>query len=353
MVIMITIAVIQQNDVTFEALGPYLSDLVYVENPNSRAARQCIKSLIQNYITFHQVSEDQFLELACLELIGDQDPANLFFHTETSFSSPKGCAEIIYCENQVDKTAPMNQLASLLSLKHTVIRGKCVVILNQYAPLRKIPISLDHLVSLFKRRFYFSAILIKPSGQCIKYYYQDIRYLIHMIYGVDSNDTINTLSVDLLHHPLNFFFVYRKSEINSMATRLNGMYRLHGDVLLMHCLESSVPTNLSLSEIHRLDKLARGRLYDRQIKPAETQQETRVNAEGQEVSKEVQWSRYALVASRLTNDSWNRCVSCGSKPVTLECTRCYRVSYCSTQCQIEYRGHHYDDCINEKSVVPK
>lgn len=320
---MITVAVIEQNNINFSSLHPHLTGILYTDKPIK--GRKAIEDLIKPYVSMHQMEEDDFIEFACLQL--SKDPTQTIFHTEVSFSTPKGCCEIMFCDE-----GEMNQIASLLSLKHTVVRGKCVVILNKYNPLRKSDLTFEILTSLIKRRFYHSAILIKPSGECIKYYYQDIRYLIHMLFGVDSSDTIESCEVEVLQYTLSMFFRYKQSEINPMATRINGMYRLHGPVLVMHNIKKTIPTNLSLGELETIDKASYGRLYDRKA----------------DESDDI-WTRYATLQAHTIKDN---CVLCGD-PGKITCERCYRVRYCSKQCQIEFRGHHVDDCINEKSIVPK
>lgn len=352
---MITIAVIADNDANFNGITDYLPDVVYRDNPTTAGARAYIESVIKPHITFHQVSD--FLDFVCTTLAAEYScpTEQLLFHTETTFCTPKGCAEIIYCSDQYAENKsnkPMNQLASLLSLKHTVIKGKCIVVLNGYNPLRKINITLNHLVSLYKRRFFYSGILIKPNGQLHKYYYQDVRYLLHKLFDVDINDDINTISFELMHYPLNAYFFYKQSVINPLATKLNGMYRLHGNVLITHHLDAHIPTNLSRSELSDLLKVAHGRLYDRQVKDNEAMTETVVDTNGQQQTKALTLSRYSIVNNRLKTKLWKQCINCNGKLKHI-CERCYRVGYCSVQCQTEYRGHHYDDCINELSVVPK
>lgn len=354
---MITVAVIADNDANFNDIVDYLPEVAYHDNPNTKKIRSYIESVIKPCVTFHEIAEDKLIEFACTTLMAEYTctPDKLIFNTETSFCSPKGCAEIIYCSDQyasVKTEKTMNQLASLLSLKHTVIKGACIVLLNGYNPLRKISLSMNHLVSLYKRRFFYSGVLIKPSGECVKYYYQDVRYLIHKLFGISETDEINTMSFELMHYPLNAYFFYKQSTINPKATKLNGMYRLHGNVLITHDLDKNIPTNLSLSELNNLLKAAHGRLYDRSIKEGEAMTETIVNSEGQQQPKVCTLSRYAILLNRLQNKLWEKCVNCGD-PLKISCERCYRVGYCSTQCQTEYRGHHHDDCINENSVVPK
>lgn len=42
-----------------------------------------------------------------------------------------------------------------------------------------------------------------------------------------------------------------------------------------------------------------------------------------------------------------KCLNCGSdiiKPIV--CDKCFRVKYCSIQCEKDYGEYHYDECLH-------
>lgn len=380
----ITIAVIEKNRCTFDDLGKYASPLLYTEH--SADERRKIKnqiddyiwSVIGPYIKFIEIDGSDLLSQVCENLIKyhpGKSYDDFFYHTEGSYSFPKKYIEFIhaqplwhdYCDGQAEN---INNVGCLMSLKQHVIENTCIVFGNDYVlPDIKSSqttvigsINKKDIIRIIKRRFYFSAILIKESS-IVKYYYQNPVYLISKIYGLAENDTIEKLSCDLFKYNLLLYFQHNKINrkdkyVNKIATRINGLYQLHGDVLMLHELEENIFANISLREAKRLNVLSYGRLYDRQSKPEEvhTVVQVDVDEKGSEHEKKVTpfWSRYIIMNKRM--DKWkkekNKCINChGEIKNLIVCDKCYRAKYCSESCQKEFSSYHTEECINPKSLV--
>ena len=375
-----TIAVISKNSVNFEDIGNYASVLLYksydvIERHNiKRDIDKYIWSVVEPYIQFVQVDENQDSMLESItnhltkEFPDKKADVDFFYHTEASYSFPKRYLEMVYCQPlwkdyPESDPANMNHLACLSSLKHTVIENSAVIIGNSYDLESEKHVKLDSVTKedickIIRRRFYFSAVLIKDNN-LVKYYYQNPGYLVSSIYGLEPNDKIEKLSISHLGYNLTFYFQYSKSKYtNKIATRINGMYQLHGDVLLLHEIEENVYANLSIHEAKRLNVLSYGRLYDRQPNDNENHQfdAIDVDKDGKETTKKVTplWSRYVIIENRMKKWSTRekKCINCDTtliKPIT--CDKCFRIQYCSLKCQSEYSTYHNDDCINPKSLV--
>ncbi|XWV24880.1 hypothetical protein QJ856_gp0903 [Tupanvirus deep ocean] len=373
---MITVAVIEKNNCTFDKMEEYASCLLYAEHTDEE--RKKIKENINNYIwsvigpyvKFVDVDEGDFLGTVCDHLTscfpGRKMDEEFFYHTEGSYSFPKKYIEFMHCqplwkEYKDSQLENMNTLACLMSLKHNVIENTCVVFSNRYdlsAPHFTVmeSITKEDILRIVRRRFYFSAILIKDD-QFVKYYYQNPSYLISKIYGLTEKDNIQKLSHSLLKYNLAFYFQHDKTKyVNKIATRINGLYRLHGDVLMLHEMEENVFANLSIHEAKRLNVLAYGRLYDRELKKEEihTVDTVEVDDKGKQVDKKVTplWSRYIVVNSRMLQwqEKKNKCINCYAEMKTpIVCDKCYRVKLCSVNCQKEFSSYHSDECINPKS----
>lgn len=376
---MITIAVIEKNKCNFDQLGDYASDLLYRQHDDG-VRRQLkanidnyIWSIIEPYVKFIEIDQSDFLGHVCENLTKcfpdkkmDED---FFYHTEGSYSFPKKYIEFMYCqplweEYKNGQIENMNNLACLFSLKHNVIENTCVIISNRYdlmAPKFTVmdSITRSDIIRIVKRRFFFTASLIN-NDTIIKYYYQDPAYLITQIYGLTANDNIQKLSLCHLKYNLVFYFQHDKSKyVNKIATRINGLYRLHGDVLLLHEMDENIFANLSVHETKRLNVLSYGRLYDRQLKSEEvhTIDVPDVDENGNQLEKKVTplWSRYIVTNHRMIKwlQNKNKCINCAkeTQPEKLFCCdKCYRVKYCSLACQREFSNYHDDECINPKTV---
>ncbi len=374
---MVVIAVILKNKCNFDRIEEFAGPLLYTNH--SDIDRKKIKedidkyiwSVIEPYVKFIDVDPDDLLYSACNNLTecfpGRKIDEEFFYHTEGSYSFPKKYIEFMYCqplwkEYKDSQPENMNHIACLFSLKHNVIENTCVIFANKYdlsAPRFTVieSVTKTDIIRVIRRRFYFSAVLIGDES-VTKYYYQNPSFLISKVFGLDEKQTIEKLSINYLKYNLVFYFQYDKSKyVNKIATRINGSFRLHGDVLMLHEMEENVYANISIRETKRLNVLSYGRLYDRQLKDEEIHQTPiyEVGENGEQTEKKITpyWSRYIVADYRMIQwqKNKNKCINCSSKIKTLlVCDKCYRAKYCSLQCQKEFSHYHTDECINPKSL---
>lgn len=369
---MVIIAVIEKNRCNFDRMEEFALPLLY-KNHNEETRKRLKKEIddyiwseISPHIKFIELDEmDDFITSVCSNLISnfpDKNPDQFFYHTEGSYSFPKKYIEFIYCQptftytdGEVDN---MNNIGCLLSLKHNVVENTCVVFANRYDLSANNFVVLDSiskedLIRIIRRRFFFTAILVTPDNQLIKYYYQNPTYLITQIFGVTQNDNIERLSFCHLKYNFLCYFQHNKSlEINPIATRINGSYRLYGNVLFLHEMEENVYANLSVHEMKRINVLSYGRLYDRNLKAEEihTIPKIEVNEEGEQTETKTTpyWSRYIVIDHRM--NQWqktkDKCINClGKMTKPLVCSKCYRARYCSPKCEKEFASYHSDECL--------
>lgn len=387
-----TIVVIKNNSCNFDKMEDYALPLLY--QPHTKSQRLILKqalnnyiwSVIEPYVSFVQVKKnDNFLPFVCNQLkdyFTDSNLDDFFYHTEGSYSFPKKFIEIMYCQpiKSTTTNSDINSLGCLFSLKHNLIYGHMIIIGNSYDLHAEKFVKIDSvlkkdILSVIRRRFFFTAILIKET-EIIKYYYQNPAYLISKIYNLSESSCIEKLSINFLQYNLLFYFQNsNKTYLNKIATRINGLYQFHGDVLVLNELEENIFTNISLHEFKRLNILAYGRLYDRKLKEDEnfdfplvpeiidvpdtpnstTNLQNLTNPQNpQVVQKKPMWSKYIIIQNRMTklnnNNAKNQCMNCFNliKNLVL-CEKCCRMKYCSKECLKNNDSLHYDDCINPKS----
>lgn len=366
------VAVIEKNRCYFDKIEEFAAPLLYTDHTDDVRKKlktelnDYIWSVMEPFITFIKIEDDDdFMSIVCENItkcFPDRNPGDLFYHTESSYSCPKRFIEFIYgqpiWENyETNKIENMNNLACLFSLKHHVVENNCVVIVNNYDLSSKHFADIDSvtkydLIRIIRRRFFYSAIVIKEN-KMVKYYYQNPGYLINKVFGLNEEDSIQKLSFSHIKYNLLFYFQQDKSKyINQIATRINGLHRVHGDILVLHEMEDNLFTNISRHEMKRLNVLSYGRLYDRQLKDNEihTVPKIEVDKDGQVIETKVTplWSRYIVSNHRMINwqKNKNKCINCDNDMKTIiVCDKCYRVKYCSEQCQKEFASYHNDECI--------
>jgi len=324
-----------------------------------------IWSVIEKYITFVDVNDsNDFFEKvygATMVDFPDKNQYNFIFNTEGSYSTPKKFLELINVrptwndyEDSSKNINVMNDIGCLLSLRHTVIENTCFVMANEYdltvhRYVNMVSILKDDIIRIIRRRYFHSAILIKENS-IAKYYFQNPEYLVTTIFGNDDDKTIEMFPFSHLNYNLIFNFKKHATQyVNQIATRINGSYRMYGDVLVFHEFEKNVFVNLSMRELKRLNVLSYGRLEDRTLNNTEVHQvpSLSVDDKGKETTEAVPfWSKYLIVENRMA--SWqknkNKCTYCESD-CTITCDRCFRVRYCSTDCKNKFASQHDPECI--------
>lgn len=370
-----TIAVIEKNRCQFDKMEEFALPLLYKQHNDEERIliknniNNYIWSVIEPYVKFIDIEEEDFITQVCENItkgFPERKPDEFFYHTEGSYSFPKKYIEFIYCQpiwkDYVEsKTENMNNLACLFSLKHNIIENSCVIFVNKFdmkaAHFTAMDsITKEDIIRIVRRRFLFSAIIIKQDSM-VKYYYQNPAFLISNIYGLTDQDNIEKISISHLKYNLVLYFQHDKSKyINKIATRINGCYQLHGDVLVIHEMEENVFANISIHEAKRINVLSYGKLSDRKLTEEEihTVSAVEIDTNGKEVEKKVTpfWSRYIIINHRM--NEWQnqkmKCANCHDEVLCpVICPKCFRTKYCSKKCMDEFDTYHSEDCINPKS----
>lgn len=385
---MATFALIKPNKCTFDDLDKCVTPLLYIEDTNhdrktlKKSLNEYIWSQIEPFIEFVNVQGDPEDMLTCLctrliEQFPNNKPDDFYYHTEASYSFPKKYLEQVHYhivdskkDDKTDDKTDLNYLGCLFNLKHHAIEHTCAIIANKYdftsdCFVRVDSVTKEDILRVIRRRYFFSAVLIKENAFA-KYYYQNLSHLITQVFGLDSTSSITKISFTLFRYNIVFYFKPNNTSayVNQAATRMAGSHIIHGDVLMIHELDTHVYGNLSIREAKRLNVLSYGRLYDRDLKEDEIKPMERFAEDIKEVNNEsnqtgtepsVQtkkvipiWSRYLVVERRMAKwqENKNRCIHCGLENNKLyACNKCYRVKYCSKRCEEDFRAYHSSECF--------
>lgn len=365
-----SIALIEKNRCNFDDIEKYALPLLYrnLSVIESRKIKADLNEYLWNqltpYIKFIDIDEKDSIE-TIVNLINsifpDRKPNDFYYHTEGSYSFPKKFIELIYSqplwkEYQDSQISNINNIGCLFSLSHHVVENNCILLANSYdfnAPnfVTLTNIGKEDITRVIRRRFFFTAILLK-DGQFIKYYYQNIDFLIREIFKVNS-DEMDILSFTIFKYNLKYYFKKDASYKNKIATRIYGNKIIYGDVLIIHEMEDNIYANISVHELRRISVLAYGSISNRQLKAEENYELpiTEYDDNGKEYKKNITplWSRYLVIEKRM--NQWktdkNKCCQCNKDIIDLVlCNICYRLKYCSKNCKELHYPVHKDDCID-------
>ena len=355
-----TIAIISKNNCQFDQMEKYCVHLLYHELSAVDIGRlkhklnTYIWSVIEPYVKFIEINATDFLTDLCQNLTAcfpNRVADDFYYHTEASYSFPKRYVELVHCqplwqEYLKDEVHNINNLGCLFSLSHHVIENTCAIIANKYDNTAPKHVALDtisknDIVRVVRRRFFHTAILV-TDGSLHKYYFQKTDHLLNQIYGSDTDHFTNT------QFGYNLVYYYQKQKIeqteqyvNKIATRINAQKRLYGPVLILHEMDDKIYANISIHELKRLNVLSYGLVADRLARPDETF--TFGETADTNTNQTPLWSRYMIIDKRMAERKQPHCINCKkTEPALFVCTSCYRVRFCSVQCQKEFPPH---DCI--------
>jgi len=332
MVQKVQIAYLLPNTCYFSEIGQYLIRFLYVKisAENYHQARRALDDYlwgeISRYIYFHNIDVEDLeagLSSICQTLVSyypGKDLQHFYFHTEISYSFPKGCLEIVHAERLFKAPQNMNHLGCLFSLKHTVVEDTCALLYYRYdlSAAKKIKpesISRADILRALRRRYYLTAVMVGKQ-ELAKYYYREPDNLADGILG----GRIKKIKFDVHgYHLVCYYDTDSRDYINQVATRMNGQVLIRGDALFLHELADDIYANLSRRELKRLNVLS----YQSKITPPEDL-----------------WNRYLVVEYLMQqyHDIKNRCSICQQADVSQICQICYRAKICGSQtCQEQHR----------------
>ncbi len=369
---MVIVAVIQQNECEFTEMAQYAEPLLYTKLGDS--VRKEMKQELNNYlwdvmgkfVTLVDIPIEFLIEHILnytTNKFPGKDVGSDFLHiTDISYAMPKKYLEIIHSKPQwpdFPKLENVNSIASLFSIEHRYAEHTAVIIANSYdtsqpKSVKLTDITKKDLLAVIRRRFLHTAVMISENS-LHKYYYQDLSVLLSSALDIslDEEGTVQKLYFENINYGLTMYWNPNNTtkKINKIATRINGCYRVNGDVLLTNEMGENIPANLSIREVKRLNVLSYGRLCDRQLSPFEIRKEEKitVNDQGKEEKKEVitPWNKYLVMDERMKKWKGIKCIYCGIiAEKKLKCNLCYRAVYCSLECWKKYSAHHREECMN-------
>lgn len=365
-----SVAIITKNNLLFDDMEQYVMPLICnnltkeTRTELKKSLNDYIWSVIGKFVTFMDViDEDHFYEIIAAESqrnFPDHNPSECVYFTGQSYSTPKRFYEILHWkpswddyQNSIKDPRVINNFGCLMSLDHSVIENSCIMISNEYDLTASKYVKMgsttkEDIIRIIRRRYFHTAILIE-NNRLTKYYYQNIRYLVNMLFG-DGGPEIDHVSFTHLKYNLVYYFKKNATQyVNQIATRINGSYRFYGKVLVLHEMDDDIYANLGIKEIKRLNTLSYGSSKNRELDETEmfTIPEYGVREDGTEQTEKVPfWSKYIVIENRMKHSRKdNKCIQCSSTDNLLTCDRCFKVKYCSDECREAYAINHKGECL--------
>lgn len=346
------IAVICQNQIDLTLMEPYLAPMLYraLDHETAYHAKKLLSAFIRHtvqpcvkFVDCVSGDTESIIATACREIAAARPQhgiSDLNIMTTVSYSTSKTVLEVMHaetiseCKNQFasDTTIHItkdnvNALACFMSLDHQIIIYTAVLLANRYTTdanrfaLRST--TWDDILKVVRRRFYLTAMRCE-GATWVKMRYQHLEYLQHAVFGPAK--VIKKRLNFLKYYLVLIYMENTNAALNVTLTRLVNR-PIHGVGLVLNETAQDVYTNLSCHEMQNIMDLAQNPMAFREIQ-----------------SHELNMTSYMIVASRLrTLQPKCHNKNCRELP-TIQCQRCMRIRYCSTQCQNQDLEQHTPEC---------
>jgi hypothetical protein len=338
---------IKQNQIGFNDIGDYVSDLLYKENYSKTKLNDYLMNTIKDYIEEINVTDDDILEESykfIWSFYPNLTPEDFNNTTETINMTKYGQYQILHCippKNHAEETT-INNLASLLCLDNKILYGNCVLILAKFDSskpeskyIKLSDVNKNAILNLIRRKYNIhSCQVLNKNDSITKMYFQNLMYLLKNLYPEEQKLTMTNISI--LDYNLVMIHTLDRTGIkNKSATKLCGIKIIFDNVVIVNKLDinEELYDNISTSEINKLISLSSGRLCDRSAKDSE-----------------AEYHNKHLLINHRYKYYYEKCFTCNKTLQNLdttyvECDICHRYKYCDEKCMYLNRGIHTYECI--------
>lgn len=235
-----------------------------------------------------------------------------------------------------------NQMAGYLI--NDTIGNKCVLINSKISPDKTcIPdsITLDDISKILYSKFFHTGVCIKTDGTTTEFIYGDHPLEYYKLQTYDE-EKYKIKEFEFVSLGLCAIIDTTSTDINKIMTRIIGTEVILGDALLI----SKIPEayhDLNLTLFAKINQLSYGPTSHRILTEDEKKDPEKIN------DLHVVNNKYCILNARA--ETTHHDIQCGycTKPTTTNtCKSCYRVKYCSKDCQVSDWHKHKDDCLYKK-----
>jgi len=332
-----TVAIIKENQIQFT----YNIDTLTLDE---------LKTQIEPFIEFREVDINSMMELIVdtinldPDAIGDTTP--ILENAEYVFQL---CHLGMDLKNK-SKLGNINHIASYVVLDQFKVYGNCVALkskIKENGICEPANLTLDDIVWLMYKKTVHYGVLVKTNGTV-----EEFKFNQHPFEKQSENimEQFGVIEVPFLR--FNLIALYEKipkdDVINKKATRIMGNKKVHGTIAFVSQSSENEYLDIDKELFNKLYTLAAGPLKLRKLTEDEEYDDKKID------ELRVVINRYRILDGRLKTFT-NQCNKC-TKILTndyKQCSGCYRLVYCSDECQADDWSTHQTECIYKIPQINK
>jgi hypothetical protein len=314
-------------------------------------SQESINNINQYLEIADDINNDNFMQTIIHAISPNLTEETLSQHigdTTTCLETPSKIYQLCFQSSELNNDA--NNLASFLTTDNKIIYGPaCLISVTNEDEMKLSSVTYNELLLILQKKLNHHAIIIKSDGNFENVLFKNDKFnysnnnnltLIETIKKTfDNKRSINVGYISCCGYNLNIYFVNDNDQINKKATTILGKKKIFGDALITLKITNDLHGDIDTGELSKIIDICHGSMTDR----------NNLNSEIDEDNPELN-NRFLLmnkIYNKRTSDSEGvkSCNKCKNNNDLKYCTGCYRIFYCSQECQTIDWKTHSNDCI--------
>ena len=246
----------------------------------------------------------------------------------------------------------INYLASFLGIGKEIIYGNAVFLksaITESGLCVPSDVTLDNIVDILRKKITPRCVVIKADGTIEEIKFLNNPFTDSLNRNVEDFDSIE---VPILEYNLLLYFEKEAvtKVLNKKASKLMGTTKVYGDVVIIMMDTENDFGYLTKDLLDNLLTLSSGDISTRDITDEERHKDEKIN------DLPLVFNKHRILQSRLLAHK----IVCGQPSCNKElqtgtntCTGCYRINYCTKECQAQHWSQHRHTCNYGKDFLNK
>ena len=323
-----------------------------IDELSSDTIREYLKNIMTDHIVWKDVTNtDEMMDLV-ISTIGVS--GDLIATTIKCYEDADNIYQMCHLSpgknNIGEDQENINYLSSFLGIGKEIVFGKAILLKSTITPsgiCEPSSFNVDDIVNILHRKLAPKCVMIKTDGNI-----EEINFFSNPFADSLKRDMsdFDSIEVPILNFNLLAYFEKNPTTkvLNRKASKLIGVSKVYGDVVVLMLETENDFGYLEKDLVNGLLTLSSGEMVDRDITDDELKKDDTVD------NLPVVINKYRIYKERLSSfkkECANPTCKLALDTSSHVCTGCYRVNYCTKECQADNWSDHKKTCSYGKDYL--
>lgn len=308
-----------------------------------------ISEVVKPYVELINVNRDNMMEVIVKtigltkELIG---ATNIVYQDENSIYQI--CHLNLEDDNKQKDDREQNGLCTILTIGDITVRGPAILLRSDITSkgiCTTASVSPDNIVDIVYKKTVHRGVKVSPDGELTDFFFRKDPM---ESYNTEQIDNFQWMELPLFKLNLIVFIQVKPvvDKVNKKITQLVGREIIHGESLIVLKSVENEFLDVPIDMVEKLLIATLGPVSKRDMKEEELKDGEKKD------NLPIVMNGYHILNNRVEKYK-NRCGRCNGELTSgdKKCSGCFRLKYCSRECQIEDWYHHKGECLNSKKPL--